>query len=412
MNFVSTIALRYQKKRRGFVSVVSMFSVIGITLGVAALIIVMSVMGGFRQELLNTVLGTTGHATVQQFGFTDEKSESINKKILEIPTVVSSNAFVSGQGMVVAHRQASGVMIKGVDEEKQKEIITFLENGQSETLKDHQIFVGNELAKKLGIKVGDSINLISPDGTQTIAGFIPRIKRLQVAGIFKLGMYQYDSAFVYTNINAAQSFFKMGERITGIEIKVEDPMTIDEVKTDIQIKLQDLSPKLPLANVTTWKQTNAEFFKALEIEKRTMFIILMLIIVVATFNIITGQMMLVNEKTKDIAILRSMGANSGQMQRIFFYSGLLLGLIGTIIGAVFGSLIVINLTDIVHFIENLFNTTLFSGQVYFLDEIPAILSVSDIIAVVFTSIILTVISSWIPSRKASKLDPVETLRNE
>lgn len=412
MNFITKLALRYQKKRRGFVSVVSLFSVIGITLGVAALIIVMSVMGGFRQSLLDTVLGTTGHATIQQYGYTDSKAERIKPKILEVKSIVSAHALISGQGMLVANRQANGVMIKGVDKGKQKEVQSFLIEGENATLENNQVFIGNELANKLGIRVGNYVSLISPDGTHTIAGFIPRIKRLKVKGIFKFGMYQYDSSFIYTNIDTAQMFFKMGEQITGIEIKVKNPLKIDKAKEDIQIKLQDVDPNLPLAQVTTWKQTNLEFFKALEIEKRTMFIILMLIIIVATFNIITGQMMLVNEKIKDIAILRSMGASSSQVQKVFFYSGLLLGLIGTFSGTILGCIITLNLTSIVHFVEKTFNTTLFSGEVYFLDELPAILDIQDIIAVVTVSILLTVISSWIPSRKASRLDPVETLRNE
>lgn len=412
MSFVSKLALRYQKKRRGFVSVVSLFSVIGITLGVAALIIVMSVMSGFRQQLLDTVLGTTGHAVIQQYGYTDTKATKAAAELLKLESVEKANTFVSGQAMITARKQASGVMVNGADLGKQKEIIAQLKSGEKKMLGQNQIFIGNELADKLRLRVGDTVNLISPDGTQTIAGFIPRIKKLQVAGIFNFGMYQYDSSFVYTNIKTAQSFFKLRDAVTGIELKVKDPMQIDQIKRDVVIKLQDLDPQLPDARVNTWKQSNVEFFKALEIEKRTMFIILMLIIIVATFNIITGQMMLVNDKTKDIAILRSMGASSSQIQKVFFYSGLLLGFIGTFVGAVIGCLVVLNLTEIVAFVENLFDTVLFSGQVYFLDKLPADLQMNDLLAVIFTSMVLTVISSWFPSRKASKLDPVEVLRND
>lgn len=412
MSLVSKLALRYQRKRRGFVSVVSLFSVIGITLGVAALIIVMSVMSGFRQQLLDTVLGTTGHAIVQQYGYTSEKATKAVAEFLTMPEVVKANTFVQGQAMLTYRGNANGVMVTGADLGKQKEIISQLEEGEAKLLEDNHVYIGSELAKKLRLKVGDAVNLISPDGTQTIAGFIPRIKKLRIAGIFNFGMYQYDSSFVYTNIKTAQSFFKMGASITGIELKVKDPMQIEKVKQNVIVKMEDLDPKLPDARVSTWKQSNVEFFKALEIEKRTMFIILMLIIIVATFNIITGQMMLVNDKTKDIAILRSMGASSKQIQKVFFYSGLLLGFIGTFVGALLGCLVTLNLTEIVHFIENLFGTVLFSGQVYFLDELPANLQLNDLMAVIFTSMALTVISSWFPSRKASKLDPVEVLRND
>ena len=412
MSLVSKLALRYQRKRRGFVSVVSLFSVIGITLGVAALIIVMSVMSGFRQQLLDTVLGTTGHAVIQQYGYTDTKATQAAAELLKLESVEKANTFISGQAMITVRKEASGVMVHGADLGKQKEIIAQLKSGEQKMLGKNQIFIGNELADKLRLKVGDTVNLISPDGTQTIAGFIPRIKKLQVAGIFNFGMYQYDSSFVYTSIKTAQSFFKLRDAVTGIELKVKDPMQIDQIKEDVIIRLQDLDPHLPNARVNTWKQSNVEFFKALEIEKRTMFIILMLIIIVATFNIITGQMMLVNDKTKDIAILRSMGASSAQIQKVFFYSGLLLGFIGTFVGAVLGCLVVLNLTEIVAFVENLFDTVLFSGQVYFLDKLPADLQTGDLLAVVCTSMILTVISSWFPSRKASKLDPVEVLRNE
>lgn len=412
MSLVSKLALRYQRKRRGFVSVVSLFSVIGITLGVAALIIVMSVMSGFRQELLNTVLGTTGHATIQQYGYTAEKAETVKDELLKIDGVTKANAFVQGQAMLTSRRNASGVMVTGADLEKQNEIISQLQDGVKQQLANNEVFIGNELATKLRLNVGDAVSLISPEGTQTIAGFIPRIKKLKVAGIFNFGMYQYDSSFVYTNIPTAQQFFKLGDAITAIEIKVKDPMKIEETKINATLRLSALDPQLPVARISTWKQSNVEFFKALEIEKRTMFIILMLIIIVATFNIITGQMMLVNDKTKDIAILRSMGANSGQIQKVFFYSGLLLGFIGTFMGAVLGCLIVLNLTEIVQFIEQLFDTVLFSGQVYFLDKLPADLKMNDLLAVVGTSMILTVISSWFPSRKASKLDPVEVLRND
>lgn len=412
MSLVSKLALRYQRKRRGFVSIVSLFSVVGISLGVAALIIVMSVMSGFRQELLNTVLGTTGHATIQQYGYTAKKATQVTAELLKMPEIAKANSFVQGQAMLTSRRNASGVMVTGADLGKQKEILKQLTAGEDKILNKNEVFIGNELAKKLSLSVGDYVSLISPDGTQTIAGFIPRIKKLKIAGVFNFGMYQYDSSFVYTNISTAQSFFKLGDSITAIELKVNDPMKIDEIRTNVIIKLQDIDPNLPNARISTWKQSNVEFFKALEIEKRTMFIILMLIIIVATFNIITGQMMLVNDKTKDIAILRSMGANSSQIQKVFFYSGLLLGFIGTFTGALLGCLVVLNLTEIVTFIEQLFDTVLFSGQVYFLDKLPADLKMNDLIAVICTSMVLTVISSWFPSRKASKLDPVEVLRND
>jgi lipoprotein-releasing system permease protein len=411
MSLVSKLALRYQKKRRGFVSIVSLFSVIGITLGVAALIIVMSVMSGFRQELLKTVLGTTGHAIIQQYGYTEAKATQVTAELLKMPEITKANAFIQGQAMLTSNRQSNGVMVNGADLGKQKEIIAQLESGESKMLENNEIWVGSELAKKIGLHAGDYVNLISPDGTNTVAGF-PRIKKLKVAGVFNFGMYQYDANFVYTNIKTAQNFFKMHDNITGIELKVKDPMLIDFTKINVIAKLTDLDPKLPTPRISTWKQSNVEFFKALEIEKRTMFIILMLIIIVATFNIITSQMMLVNDKTKDIAILRSMGATSKQIQRIFFYSGLLLGTLGTLIGSIIGCIITLNLTQIVAFVEKASGTVLFSGQVYFLDKLPADLKMNDLISVILVSIFLTVISSWFPSRKASKLDPVEVLRND
>lgn len=412
MSLVSKLALRYQRKRRGFVSVVSMFSVIGITLGVAALIIVMSVMSGFRQQLLDTVLGTTGHAIIQQYGYTDSNAPAKIAKILEIQEVTKANAFVQGQAMLTYRGKASGVMVTGADLGKQKEIIEQLKSGEEKMLANNSIWIGSDLANKFNLKVGDAVNLISPDGTHTIAGFIPRIKKLKVVGVFHFGMYQYDANFVYTNIDTAQSFFKTGENITGIELKTSDPMLIEHISAMVSSKLIQLDPQLPNPRIRTWKESNVEFFKALEIEKRTMFIILMLIIIVATFNIITGQMMLVNDKTKDIAILRSMGASSKQIQKVFFYSGMLLGGIGTFAGAILGCLITLNLTEIVTFIEKLFDTVLFSGQVYFLDKLPAELKYEDLTAVILVALVLTVLSSWFPSRKASKLDPVEVLRND
>ncbi len=413
MGFAHTVGLRYLRARRGFVSVVTGFSFVGIALGVAALIVVMAVMAGFRAELLDRILGTTGHAQLTMPVLTAEKAEQIRIEALDTVGINSAVPYVSGQAMIASNRKALGGLVRAVsgDDLRANKLINdniiagslqgFGVPGQSP-----KIVLGKTLAQQLGVYVGDSISLMSSQGTHTIMGFVPRMMRAEVVAIFEVGMYQYDNALMFLPVDVAQSFYKIGELVTAIDVMVDKPAAIKTYLPQLQ-SLVD-----PTGHVITWVEGNRQFFEALKVERVAMFIILTLIVIVAAFNIITGQMMTVNDKKRDVAILRTMGADRGDILRLFFFSGFWVGLIGTFIGVVLGFVVIWQLHPIVSFIEGLTGARLFSGEAYFLSQLPAKIVPEEMITIVVVSLLLSMLASLYPAYKATKLDPVEALRNE
>ncbi len=408
---IYSIVLRYLTGRTGFTRVVTGFSVVGIMLGVAALIVVMTVMNGFRDELLTRILGLSGHGTVYAQGLEMDLASDFQVQLERLPEITEAVPFVAGQGMALSSRGAAGGFVRGMQRADVPVIIQ--ENLSAGDLTKfstaNSVVLGNRMADLLGVGVGDRVTLVSPDGAQTVVGFIPRLIPLKVVAIFNVGMHQFDEGLILTNMPTAQKFYKLGQRVTGLDVRVEDAQRIDAAVPDI---LKVAAGNIPgRVRVVTWQETNREFFGALQVERVAMFIILSLIVVVAAFNIITGQMMLVGDKRADIGILRTLGASAADIQRIFLLNGLVLGGVGTLAGLGLGLLVVWQLTNIISGIEAMTGASIFSGEAYFLDEIPQSLVWGDVGMIVVIAVILTLLASFFPARRAAKLNIVETLRD-
>ncbi len=405
------MAARYLRARRreGFISVIAWFSLIGIALGVATLIIVMSVMNGFRTELLDRILGLNGHVVVQAYGTPIKDYEQLADRVAAQDGIVQVTPMIERQVMATAKGRALGAIVRGlsVADFAKKEILTnALLAGQVTDFKaGGGIFVGTHMANTLGLRLGDKLVLVSPQGTATPFGSVPRTKSYRIAGIFKIGMYEYDSSFIFMPLPDAQIYFRLKQQVSAIEAFVAD---VDEAST---IRLA-VHRELKAYRVIDWQQRNSHFFTALQVERNVMFLILTLIIVVAAFNIISSLIMLVKDKGKAIAILRTMGATRGSIMRIFIISGSAIGLIGTSIGFVLGLLFCLNIDSIRLWLESLTGTKLWSEEIRFLSRIPAEVDTSEVIAVVAMALILSFLATLYPSWRAARLDPVEALRYE
>ncbi|TKW60470.1 MAG: lipoprotein-releasing ABC transporter permease subunit [Blastochloris viridis] len=408
--FVSMVVRRYLRSRRGFTRVVTLFSVLGILLGVAALIVVLAVMSGFRQELMDRILGVSGHATLQIEGLQAPAARVLADELVKVQGVASATPYVSGQVMVTSQGRATGAFLRGVEGDPlagMGQNVALLGNKLGET---DQLLVGSGLAGQLGLLPGAGVTLLSPEGARTIVGFVPRTGQFGVAGTFNVGMIQFDNALILGKMEDVQRFLGRREAVDALEIRLDDPQKIEVVTPHI-LEVADRFAENPMdVTLVPWTVTNAEFFRALQVERVTMFIILSLIVVVAAFNIITGQMMLVNDKMGDIAILRTMGATQRQIRRIFLFNGLLLGGIGVLGGILLGMLIVWRMAELVDLIRALTGVNLFPSEVYFLSELPGKISITDMVNVVGMAMLLTVLASLYPAWKASKLNPVELLR--
>lgn len=408
MSFYTKTITRYVRARRGFARVVTSFSIGGIILGVAALIVVMSVMNGFRAELLSRILGTTGHAVVSEYGMSLQQAELYEKELTKHPEIISAHPFVLGQAMVLSHQNANGAFVRGViiDEERQSILKSSIKQGELKSLLNkNTVAIGKGMSKSLGLHLGSKLTLLSPQGSRTVMGFIPRMIPVEVGAIFEIGMRQYDDGLVYMNIKDAQNFFKLKDGVTALDVFVTNPDNIAELAPVMKAVGKDYT------SVQTWQQSNKIFFSALQVERVAMFIILSLIVLVAAFNIITGQMMLVNDKRGDIAIMRTMGARRSHILKIFFYNGLLIGSAGTALGVGVGLLVVRYLEPIVSFLERVTGAAIFSGEGYFLDELPSKVLWTDVGGIIGLSMLLVVLASLYPAWRAAKMDPVEVLRS-
>jgi lipoprotein-releasing system permease protein len=402
--------LRARKEER-FVSVIGIFSLVGIALGVATLIIVMSVMNGFRQELLGRILGLNGHLGVYAAQGQLTEFDAVAERIRRIPGVVSATPIVEGQVLLTSERGgASGGLARGIRPEDLRARALIADNIRSGSLDDFHgedaIVIGTRLALRMGLAVGDRISLVSPQGRTTVIGTVPRVRAYTVVALFEAGMNEYDSTFVFLPLEAAQIYFQARDAATQVEVFVQDPARVRTVTREIFAALRDRPVR-----ILDWQETNSSFFQAVQVERNVMFLILTLIILVAAFNIISSLIMLVKDKTRDIAILRTVGATQGAVMRIFLLCGATIGVSGTAIGFVLGVVFCWNIESIRQAIQSLSGTELFSPEVYFLTRLPAVLDWNEVAQVVAMGLGLSLAATLYPSWKAARTDPVVALRN-
>jgi lipoprotein-releasing system permease protein len=406
------ISLRYLRARRkeGFISVIAGFSFLGIMLGVATLIIVMAVMNGFRKELLGKILGLNGHLLVQPLETPLNDWEQVAGRISQIPGILLAAPLVEGQALASSPFSAAGVLVRGFrarDIARLPSVANNIKQGSLEGFDEGQgVAIGRRLADQLSLRAGDNITLVAPRGAVTPMGTTPRIKVYKVAAVFEIGMSEYDAAFVFMPLPEAQLYFNRSGDVTAIEVYTADPDRIDRFR-----RLITETAGRPVFMVD-WRQRNATFFNALQVERNVMFLILTLIVLVAALNIISGLIMLVKDKGRDIAILRTIGATQGAVMRVFLITGAAIGVVGTLMGFLVGTLICLNVESIRQFMSWLTNTELFSPELYFLSRLPAEMDPGETTAVVVMALTLSLLATLYPSWRAARLDPVEALRYE
>jgi lipoprotein-releasing system permease protein len=409
--FERMVALRYLRPRRkeGFISVIAGFSFLGIALGVATLIIVMSVMNGFREELMTRILGLNGHLEVYAAQGAMTNYDPTADVIRGLPGVVQVVPLIEGQVMATAAGRSSGAVVRGLKPEDFRAraiLANHVTAGTLDNFKGDSIVIGNRLAERLGVMPGDKVTLISPQGTETAFGTVPRMKAYTIAATFEIGMFEYDSTFVFMPLPAAQIYFKVPNAVTSLEVMAIDPDHVGAVRDEILNALKE-----PL-RILDWQQANNSFFNAIEVERNVMFMILTLIIVVAAFNIISSLIMLVKDKGQDIAILRTMGATKGMIMRIFLLSGASIGCVGTLAGFGLGLAFADNIEIIRQLIQKMTGTQLFAPEIYFLSQLPAKVDMGEVTTVVIMALALSFLATLYPSWRAARLDPVEALRYE
>lgn len=409
------VGLRYTraKRRNHFISFISMTSMVGIALGVAALIVVLSVMNGFQQELRSRILGVASH--LQITGPDNQLSDwqFIAGRVKDEAHVQAAAPYIMAQGMLSYGQAVQGAIVRGVmpaEEDRVAEIGAHMRAGSLSDLHagEFGIVLGAELAQSLGVLVGDKVVLMAPQGQFTPTGIVPRIKQFRVVGLFQMGMYEYDAGLALIHMDDASVLYRMGDKVSGLRLKLDDLFLAPSISNQLTTKLSDIGHYF----VSDWTQQHANFFRAVQMEKRVMFIILALIVAVAAFNIVSTLVMAVTDKRADIAIMRTFGASPRSIMQIFIVQGALIGAIGTVVGAVIGIVVALNIDVIVPAIERLFNTQFLAKDVYYISDLPSQLLWSDVSMIILLSFALSLLATLYPSWRAAKMNPAEALRYE
>ena len=416
MPFELFIGLRYLKAKRKstFISLITLISVAGVALGVMALIIVLAVMTGFEEDLKDKILGTNAHVVILNGTGAIEDYQGLLQRVKGIDGVMAATPFIYNQVMLSSGKNVSGVVLRGIDVQSDAKVTNLhksmvegnLKSLDNEIGKTPGLVIGKELAKNLGLFVGETVDVISPMGNITPFGMMPKMRRFQVTGIFNTGMFEYDSTLAYVSLPEAQQFLGMGDVATGIQLKVRDVYKTGELAKQIN---QELGPPY---HARDWMQMNKNILFALKTEKSVMFIILTLIVLVAAFGIASTLFMVVMEKTRDIAILKSMGATSRSIMQIFVLEGVIIGVLGTAIGVLSGLLVALNLEPIVSVVQKLTGFELFSKDIYYLDHFPSRVITSDVLLISVTAVLISFAATLYPSWAASRMSPAEALRYE
>tara|TARA_Y100001970_G_C14179459_1_gene828978 strand:- start:184 stop:1434 length:1251 start_codon:yes stop_codon:yes gene_type:complete len=402
----------FSKKSDGYISIFSWFSIIGITVGVAAIIIVMSVMNGFREELTKRILGINGHINIYS-----KSGEIIQNDILKINKIELNSSkilpLLETQALLISDESSKGILLKGYDPLINNEKIFIKNNiieGRIYSNNSDEVIIGNVLANRLKLSLGDKIKIAIPKTDKTIFGEIPRFKTLYIVGIFNLGMYEYDLNFVFTNPRIPRKLLMFeSDSYNKIEIFTSDPQNIEVVQQQLNLKIDKIND---LLYSISWKEVNNSLLNALQVEKNVMFLILTLIIIVASMNIISGLIIFVKEKNKDIGILKTIGLSKKSLIKVFLSIGLLIGLIGTFFGTFFGIIFSINISKIQNFLENLLNVNLFSNEIYYLSSLPSQLDKFEVFYVVIISLVISLIATLFPAYRSSLIDPIKSLKND
>ena len=408
------VGLRYTRARKGsgrnsFISFISLISMAGIALGVAALIVVLSVMNGFQLELRTRILSVASHIEIRGFPSLQDPA-AIAQTARRNPRVVATAPYVTGQAMLASGDVNRGTLLRGIDpaqEEKVADIGAHMRAGTLDSLTpgSFNIVLGTELARALGVRVGDSVVAITPQGNLTPAGTLPRIKSFRVSGIFEVGMFEFDSGLGLVNLEDAEKLYRL-DNASGVRLKLDDMFAAPGVASELQATMP------PDAEVRDWTRNHANFFRAVAIEKRVMFIILTLIVAVAAFNIVSAQVMVVTDKQADIAILRTLGAAPSSVMAIFMIQGALIGIIGTLIGVVGGVLLALNVETVVPAIERTFHIQFLDKSVYYISDLPSDLQSADVMTIAAIALVLALVATLYPSFRAARVNPADALRYE
>jgi len=413
MKYELFIGLRYTraKRRNHFISFISLISMCGIALGVAALIVVLSVMNGFQKELRTRILGVASHVQVSARGGELAAWQQVAEQASKHKQVQAAAPYIAAQGMLSFEQTVRGALVRGVLPDAEERVADFnrhMRGGSMQLLKPGEfgIVLGAELARALQVFVGDKVTLIAPQGLVTPAAILPRLKQFKVVGLFEAGMYEYDSGLALVHLADAQALYRMEDRVTGVRLKLDDLFAAPRVAREL------LSLVEADVFIADWTRSHANFFRAVQIEKNVMFIILLLIVAVAAFNIVSTLVMAVTDKESDIAILRTLGASPGSIMQVFIVQGALIGVIGLALGLAGGIALAANIDVVVPAIERLFNTQFLAKEVYYISELPSDLQWRDVGIIASVSFLLTLLATLYPSWRASRVNPAEALRYE